>query len=393
LVAAIGACVSCFIAASPAASVVGVPTGPAVTTQLGQNPAHTGLQDGFVAGPPLALAWKDAFVGRDILTDGSKYVFNIGTSYYYDYTDVVAFTRNMGKRVWGPIRIPTYSTYALGPQAIVFGGQDLLYCIDATTGRLRWKVATSNDADHAPVVVGNVVYTSQARYDLSTGRRIGAIDFLRVPGPHPLSYGGGRLFSQSHGWVQAFSASTGKRLWSRSVPVGGGGLEDPPMIYQGRLYVDNDATGQPDVLDAATGTVLGHVPVPTAVSGSVGFRQVWDVAADVDWLVAYRLSDGSELWRFRPQLSPSGQKLAVYQYAVANSVLYLTAGRVDNEPTTLVAVDAGTGKQLWTSPRQPGPSTLYSASTVSLSPPFAYVAGTLNGRDGPGYVFSYRMTS
>lgn len=237
------------------------------------------------------------------------------------------------------------------------------FAVDTKTGKRIWTHPTGNCSAASPTIVGKVVYAAfLAKYPCPKGE----------PG--------------AEGFVVAWAAATGKRIWGVKLPP----VESSPLVVNGVVYVGawdgavyaldaktgairwktmtdaqivssaawvdaKQAGGRPAIaigtnggsiyeLDAATGAVrwqgqslarLGSgreyfYATPTVANGRV-------FAANTDgWLYAFGAKTGRLLW---------AKAAGTYVYTapvVAANVVYV--GTYDG---FVVAYDSGTGQQLW----------------------------------------------
>ncbi len=178
---------------------------------------------------------------------------------------------------------------------------------------------------------------------------------------------GGRVFTQVRtgsalGGTEhclALDAATGRILWTRAVdtaryPDGGVGSDDgprsTPVVRDGRVYVLGSYL-QLHCLDAATGQPVWSRDLRAEFGGSViswqnaasplieGDLLLVNLNAGSQRLAAFRLSDGSLVWRRHNDAMTHSTPLAVTLHGV-RQVIFLTQNG-------LVAVNPADGAQLW----------------------------------------------
>jgi outer membrane protein assembly factor BamB len=180
-----------------------------------------------------------------------------------------------------------------------------------------------------------------------------------------LAVAGGRVFAVvQQGPLLALDADTGRVLWRHEV---GGGTRSVSSDGR-RVFYDRHGL---HALDAATGKVLWRDPSrcvdawrysPAFAEGVLYWGRRGE---DGTYASALRCADGAEIWRRRiggPRTSLCAPSLA------AGRVLLTT-----RNPDAAVALDAGTGKQLW---RTEG---LWAMRGVSSDGTRAYVAENRGG--------------
>ena len=192
-----------------------------------------------------------------------------------------------------------------------------MYALNALSGALLWSMQTSDHIQSSPAVANGVVYI--ASYDAN---------------------------------VYAFNATNGGLLWS--FPTGSGAVGASPAVVNGIMYI-GDNGGRVWALNASTGTAIWRFSAgdtvyssPTVANGVV---YIGGDYFDNGTVYALDASSGAKLWSF------STGNLWVYSTpAVANGVVYV--GSYDHFATTdtgvnsglLYALDASTGKMLWSYP-------------------------------------------
>ena len=140
------------------------------------------------------------------------------------------------------------------------------------------------------------------------------------------------------GFVTAFRASDGERLWERQLhsPLAGG-----PSLVEGRLLLGS-SQGDVFALDPKTGRTLWHVEVSSEVLAPIHGEQGMLVVRTVDGRVhALQAEDGKRRWVFErnvPLLTLRGTSAPV----VHNGLVI-----VGNDNGKLAALTLGDGTLLW----------------------------------------------
>ncbi len=199
---------------------------------------------------------------------------------------------------------------------------------------------SARDAAHAS---GNIALPAQ--FSEAWHKSVGAgSTYRRVLHAAPI-VAGGRVFTMdANGFVDAFEASTGRRVWRKSMrpkhvtsfALGGGlGFAD------GTLYVAT-AFSELRALDPATGTVRWQKSLgqPLRTAPTIGGGLVYVVQID-NTLVAYNAKTGTFGWRF-----PAGQ--SVNSVLGAGAPAYHQGIVVAGFGTGLIAgIHAETGTTIW----------------------------------------------
>jgi serine/threonine-protein kinase len=202
----------------------------------------------------------------------------------------------------------------------------------------------------------------------------------------PAVAGGDVFVRDRSGAVTAFDGATGALRWQ--VDVGGGpvGVDFPPVVDQGVVYVsggDRASSRQPTVvaLDAATGTRRWQAAV--GASGFGGFPITVaddDVYVDADQFVVLDRETGARRWT-----APVGNTTAsgYSQPAVTADTVFVGGG--DGE---VHAFDRRTGLPRWSAPAGDD-STLSAGPTVAVGGALVYVVSA----GPPAVPFGHDATS
>jgi outer membrane protein assembly factor BamB len=260
-----------------------------------------------------------------------------------------------------------------------------LYAIHADTGSLAWKVRiTDSSGIGVPLVLHNLIYieTGDAVHSSLPVNIISALSVrdgsVRWTYRYPLtitdtgmglsSVGDGAVYVTGSNTLLALNATTGKQLWQANLPQDQGNAV--ASLQDGVLYITSSAgcfncVIQPSsslvyAFDLATGTQRwqsqrfdGFLTPPMEARGIVY------VGSQDGHLHALRTSDGMQLWT-----SYAGGELHVTPQVINGLVCVDTAPFLgkDNPNTTatrLMAFDATTGHQKWSSTFPPIQSSGY----------------------------------
>jgi outer membrane protein assembly factor BamB len=183
--------------------------------------------------------------------------------------------------------------------------------------------------------------------------------------------------STSNGRLDAFDASTGTARWSYAKDSPNGGS---PAVANGVVYDLSEATLY--AIDATTGTKLWSTPglgVPSTSWLVVANGVVY--AASEQGSLAVNATTGAPLWK-------NDSVGADAAPAVANGVVYTTSGsQTVFGPALLSALDATTGKLLWTAP------TSYQCNTSSPAVANGVVYVTGSDSSFKGMLFAFNATT
>jgi len=249
------------------------------------------------------------------------------------------------------------------------GADGMLYAIDARTGGTKW---TFPGGFGSPAVLDGVVYTgaSEAFYALDARTGAEVWEFPGATGSVPTVADGGVYFCSESNILYALDAVAGTELWEQVAPGGCAAA----AVAHGLVYTSSDDDGTVYAWDARTGALVwsyetkavagdaapvvanGIVYAPTNGAGVYAFDArtgafLWSgpggtskttpaVAGGLlfgsDGLAyALNASTGKTVWEGKPAAESSP--------ALANGVLYFGCGIY-----RICAVDAKTGKELWT---------------------------------------------
>lgn len=253
-------------------------------------------------------------------------------------SELLALDQATGAKAWGPVSIGGWAnaTYDAGKVYVLSGtAQGLLQCFDAASGRPGWSVALNNvyGVDAPPTAANGIVYCtySQALYAFSgtTGAQLWSAYAGTDGGPAVTS---GGVFSTFTDYAQCFDPVTGAQLWNRALGGSGGGGATPVAANGLVIAPDGFATYNGEVLDAATGAVLGAYTADCApaLGPQVGYFLQGGTLRAID------LTSHLILWSF------AGDGQLKTSPVVVNDVVFIgsLSGR-------LYGLDAVTGLQVW----------------------------------------------
>jgi len=218
--------------------------------------------------------------------------------------------------------------------------RDSIVCVDAHSGRTIWSEKTPiGTVDVGPVVVGStVVYMGDGSYstayglDAFTGHR-------KWTAHHKSSFlmpGAGQVYLNDYNGVLAIDADSGKVTWTYE--PGGSGSIDRMILHQGKLYTDRY------VVDAQNGKLIQKLSVSQPRSFAASADSVFYATND-GTLVALNAASGKTLWT-----TPINKPYKPVQLAANRS--YLAGAFYDGYAFAahngiLMVLDASKGSVLW----------------------------------------------
>jgi outer membrane protein assembly factor BamB len=314
--------------------------GPGAHTSSSTSPsAH-------VSAGPASWSFKtgSSIYGSPVVTDGSVYIATDSAVY--------ALNATSGKRLWKRSIAVADQTSGVGPAvsnkvAYVGDARGNLYALNTSTGSTLWKHHTTTGAiSTTPAVADGVVY-----------------------------------FGDENGHVYAVDAKTGMTtVWSRNFSfVGGGGAISSPVVDKGVVYLSK--TVAPFyALDAKTGKTLWNQWdggdgswVAPALDANRVFVNSYD-----ERIYAYDRSSGKSRWI----LLLSGTD-TYSQPVVVNGRVYCSSH------AGVYAVDAASGKVLWTTPKGAVDSG-YNSPAVAGG--LVYTGGDKGGAEDP-HLYAFEATN
>ena len=249
---------------------------------------------------------------------------------------------------------------------------NIMYSLDAATGKLRWSREVAGVPTAPPSVVDGVVYVSgELRYehhretgvvfalDASSGDQLWKFDIARgswveVWAPlraDPVLAGGMVYAGSFNGSMYALDAATGELRWSYET---GDVISSPAVVVQDAVYFGSKDR-QVYALDADTGVLqwshrtAGELWVGPIVAGGLVYQGPGD-----PYLYALDAINGELRWRHATDAPRWSRPV------VADGILYATAGQDLSEVYQqqadleryrhhgyVVALDARSGRPLW----------------------------------------------
>ncbi len=260
-----------------------------------------------------------------------------------------------------------------------------MYALNASTGALLWRFATTSQVESSPTVANGVVYIgSDDGHVYALNASIGTVLWsydLGVRGAlisSPAVVDGTVYFGDDDLNVYALNASTGAKLWSFTT---GSSIEVSPAVANGVVYIGSD-DAKVYALNASTGALLWTFATGNSVTSSPAVANgVVYIGSQDGNLYALNASTGVRLWSFA--LGTSGQTRT--SAAVANGVVYFSA--FDGN---LYALNASTGARLWSyaaGANSPGSPAISSPAIVD-----GVVYLCAGDASGKGNLFAFATT-
>ena len=227
---------------------------------------------------------------------------------------------------------------------VVYSGTN---AFDAVTGKLLWA---TNSGGLSPAVARGIVYIDTqdglCAYAAARGTNVWCARNNYLPDApsgaavvHGIAY-----FGSAAGSIFAVDAATGAQLWSS--PISSHNAASSPAVANGVIYINGDRLF---AFDAKTGAPLWSSAIvdgtsSPAVAGGIVY------CSGGTHLAAFDAKTGAVLW----SVSPAGP-LAILgdSPAAAKGKIYIGAtfpGREGSSSGTLYALNAHTGKTIWSAP-------------------------------------------
>ena len=252
--------------------------------------------------------------------------------------ELVALDQATGAKVWGPVSVGYYAnaTYDAGKVFVLSGSSAaLLQAFDATSGKPGWSVSLGNvyGVNAPPTAANGIVYLtfSQGLYAFNetNGAQLWHSYAGTDGGPAVTSTG---VFQTYTDFAQCFDPTTGTLLWNHALGGDGGGGATPVVADGLVIAPDGFGTYSGQVLDAATGAVLGAYTsdCAPAIGSQVGYF------LQSGTLRAINLSTDVILWSFA-----GDGHLNTSPVLVNNNVF------IGSSSGNLYGLDAATGSQAW----------------------------------------------
>ncbi len=232
------------------------------------------------------------------------------------------------------------------------------YAMDAKTGRLKWKRATSGSIYSSPTIEGDALFIGSMDHHLyCLDRRTGRLRWRYDTGA-PIfataAVSDGIVCVGGNGAIHGVSVATGRRAWS--VPTG--------SFFQSRaaasdgMFVLGGWDNAVYAIRTTTGTVawkremgrtqggkgrLSFYYSPAIASPSISNGRVF-ICTNDGLLHCMRLSDGEELWAVR---APAGSDTFGYSSPLVHRGRVFLGGLGESGRGNCYAMDAEDGRLIW----------------------------------------------
>lgn len=345
-----------------------VPTYKADATRRGLQPGP-----GPVATPVVAWAQQVGKVvsGSPIVVDGLVLIAS--------ENHLSAYEARTGQAWWAftvsDTRLDETPTASRQDElAFIADLKGTLHAIDVTCGTERWKVAGKKlNTTTRPIVVDGLVYTgAQDGWAYGLEATTGAIrwSWHAPAGVTDITVSGGTAYvSVQDGRLYAIGLADRREHWHAPQAASGGNRPGIPMIEGETIYLGSNGGGLVLAIDRATGKQVGQWTSPSnSETSSAAERDgIVYVASKGDGLFALRGPDLQQQWHADAPAVFTGVELV-------GDVLYLAG-----DDGRLLAYRASDGTELWETPIAP--------LTENTSP--AVTGGMLFQADANGVLRAY----
>lgn len=299
--------------------------------------ARSGFADDSAPHFPRLL-WSFTTAGRiessPVIGNGIVYV---GSEDGYAY----ALNQSTGQLIWRTwVGQLVYSSPAIVGDSLYIG-QGSLYRLNAKTGQKMWGTAIGTITTSI-LAVGGRVYAIAQNASTSLGAKLYSINAtngsiiwaIYVDQTSELGYANNLLYLGANGTTYALNPYNGSTVWSAAP-----GLEAAPAIVGGVVYGGNMA------LNATSGQVIWKYNITTPSLPAVAYGLIFLLSQTA--LVALNQTNGvlAWFWRFK---SPNFYSQSLP--AVADGLVFVGGGEGDLPDPTVYALNATTGKFVWSFP-------------------------------------------
>jgi len=225
----------------------------------------------------------------------------------------------------------------------------LLYCLEADTGKERWRFDNGFGFEASPFFSDDKIYIGSLDglfycLDAATGEHqwlfkreaqiSGSANKLIAK-----SLEGGDLplivFGSYDSRLYALNASTGEQLWDYQAD---NYINGSPAITVNGEILFGGCDSYAHVVDAQTGASIRRVFLNTYIPASIALEGGYGYAGNYDGqMIAFSVDTGEPLWTFEDSEAPFSTALAVGERHIYGA----------SEDRSLYAVDKATGKLAW----------------------------------------------
>ncbi len=285
----------------------GATTSEAVSVAYQMDATHDGDQPNETLPTSPVEKWSDDFGGSvsyPLIVGDRVFVTVSGNGQGGYGSELYALDASNGDSLWGPIELGgTYFRAGIAyDNGLVFAvnSDGQLTAFAAATGYEDWQTSLPGQYSFtsAPTASGGVVYVGGAggggtlyAVNESNGELLWTGSVENGDQSSPVVTSTGVYVSYACEQTYDFAPSTGDLIWHHSTDCEGGGGRTP-VLYNGNLYVRDDAGMAPAILSAATGADLGGYSSTTAPA----FDNSLEFTMNNGTLSALQASTGAGMW-------------------------------------------------------------------------------------------------
>ncbi len=341
------------------------------------GPDHTGVYDDGGVHTTISGLWNYT-IGKGMI---SSLAISNGTIYGASIDGkLCAIDGTTGRELWNRTigDADLESTPAVYDGIVYIGNWNgTVYALDAATGEQIWGYDTGDSVISSPAVSNGIVYAGSYdrnvyALDAATGRRIWSYRTGGCVGSSPAVSNGIVYAGCADGAVYAIDASSGTLKWKF---ITGASVWASPAVADGLVYIGSFDSNV-YALNATTGKKVwfyrtnGTIDTCPAVTNEAVF-----IGCDDGSVYALNAATGAPLWNFRPGSNNGfggGPDLMRVSPVVVNGIVYIMYDRcsmhaethtypedsmfhgesyteyiIENKNSTISALDAFTGLQVW----------------------------------------------
>ena len=331
--------------------VVGSATGLDATA-FQESAVHDGVAPGAALSSTPQKLWSRDFgddaaphglIGYPIIAGGRLFVTTANQT--TGGSSLWAFDARSGVALWGPTDLGGYGS--LGGLTFdngrIFAVNDLgvVRAFDPVDGLMEWSMQLPQLASYSPpTAVGGVLYATDTGVDgdlFAINESTGAIKWHQLvdsgQSSAPAADATGVYYADSCEKAAKFSLA-GAAIWTYGGFCQSAGGGRTPALHDGKLWLRDDVNDTPEVLDAATGRLVGHYDSylsPPVFGNGLRFELPGSSA-----LTAVNDSTGAQVWS---ETKP-GELLT--SPIISGSIVYCASGS-----GTIYGFSASTGAVMW----------------------------------------------
>lgn len=341
---------------------VAYPQGGTVDAGLGVDPLNQNAQLAESIPATLAPSWHQSpplcpqSAGSQPSSIAVSGNYTVVVERQYQCVDLAGYSTSTGALLWR--KKYHFANSVVTHNSVAFIQHDdplegaAVDAISVATGAVLWSAPAGPDLSTSPVAVGDglIAINEQVLVE-ATGKYRFSLKHNENGGASLIS--GSRIFYNSNLDIEAFSATTGARLWTYTKPSTFSQDNGPLALHNGLLYAYNlYSMGNPrnttPVIDQATGALVRFLPAsfgPIAFDGNVGIFQSTAAFNSNAIITAVNLATGFVYWSHQvAQMgNTNGQTLPFASPVIENGLVWMLDGVDSGTPGQLVALDEVTG--------------------------------------------------